>query len=58
MSYKLLPKKPTKVLQESLHKLYYRLGQEVPRHGHDEITLDMAPIDQDFKRKHKEVCPF
>ncbi|XP_053405869.1 C-myc promoter-binding protein-like isoform X2 [Mercenaria mercenaria] len=55
ISYKLLPKKATKVLQESLHKLYDRLNQELPRQGHDEVTLDIAPIDQDFKRKHKEM---
>jgi hypothetical protein len=43
------------VLQESLHKLYDRLNEELPRQGHDDVTLDIAPIDQDFKRKHKEV---
>ncbi|XP_060579637.1 C-myc promoter-binding protein-like [Ruditapes philippinarum] len=55
ISYKLLPKKATKVLQESLHKLYDRLNEELPRQGHDDVTLDIAPIDQDFKRKHKEM---
>jgi len=55
ITYKLLPKKPTKVLQDSLHTLYDRLIKELPRQGHDEVTLDMAPIDQDFKRKHREV---
>lgn len=56
ISYKLLPKKPTKVLQETLHKLYDRMNQELPRQGHDDVTLEIAPIDQDFKRKHREVC--
>ncbi|KAL4227448.1 DENN domain-containing protein 4B [Mactra antiquata] len=55
ITYKLLPKKPFKVLQETLRTLYDRLAHEVPRYGQDEISLDMAPIDQDFKRKHKEM---
>ncbi|XP_052793201.1 C-myc promoter-binding protein-like isoform X2 [Mya arenaria] len=55
LSYKLLPRKPTKVLQESLHRLYDRLVVELPRHGQDDSTVDLAPLDQDFKKKHKEI---
>ncbi|XP_052281049.1 DENN domain-containing protein Crag-like [Dreissena polymorpha] len=54
ISYKLLPKKPAKVLQESLHKLYDKLST-VKWSGHDESTVDMGPMDLDFKRKHREM---
>ena len=47
--------KPTKVLQETLHNLYDTVSQARTAHVQDEITLEMAPIDFDFKRKHKEV---
>lgn len=55
ITYKLLPKKPTKVLQDTLHSLYHQLMKELPRHGHDDVQLDMTGAEQDFKRKHKEV---
>ena len=32
------------------------MSQARTSHVQDEITLEMAPIDFDFKRKHKEVC--
>ncbi|KAL3866790.1 hypothetical protein ACJMK2_044059 [Sinanodonta woodiana] len=59
LNYKMLPKKAAKVLQETLYTLFNKLSQEVPRtstHANpDEISLEMAPTDHDFKKKQKEM---
>ncbi|KAK3096746.1 hypothetical protein FSP39_002860 [Pinctada imbricata] len=55
-NYRQLPKKPSRVLQDTLHKLFTELStkQSLSR-SIDEINLDMGPIDSDFKRKRNET---
>lgn len=56
VNYRSLPKKPARVLQDTLHKLFDELST---RHGlgHniDEINLEMGSFDTDFKKKRKET---
>ncbi|XP_041375007.1 C-myc promoter-binding protein-like [Gigantopelta aegis] len=56
LGHKMLPKKPARVLLESLHRLFDILVLQPDQpHTTDEVSLEMAPIDYDFKRKNKEM---
>ncbi|XP_064610092.1 C-myc promoter-binding protein-like isoform X2 [Liolophura sinensis] len=57
LSFKQLPKKPAKVLQETLIKLFEEWTQmpSAASHVHEEISLEMPSMDFDFKRKRKET---
>ncbi|XP_033751078.1 C-myc promoter-binding protein-like [Pecten maximus] len=56
VTYKQFPKKAAKVLYNTLHRLFDELcAQRSHTHSIDEISLEMAPIDHDFKRKRKET---
>ncbi|XP_050402671.2 C-myc promoter-binding protein isoform X3 [Patella vulgata] len=56
LNYKLLPKRPLRVLQETLHKLFNSLSdQSGQSHTTDEISLEMEAVDYNFKRKKKEM---
>lgn len=53
---KLLPKKPARVLQDTLHKIFDQLCQQPSTtQTPDEVLLEMAPIDYDFKQKQNET---
>ncbi|XP_029643627.1 C-myc promoter-binding protein isoform X2 [Octopus sinensis] len=53
---KLLPKKPARVLQDTLHKIFNQLSAHTSTTPTpDEVSLELAPIDYDFKVKQKET---
>ncbi|XP_061172987.1 DENN domain-containing protein 4C-like isoform X2 [Saccostrea echinata] len=55
VNYRSLPKKPARVLQDTLHKLFDELStRQGLGHNIDEVNLEMGSIDTDFKRKRKE----
>lgn len=48
--------KPARVLQETLHKLFDELcTTRVGTQMVDEIVLELAPMEHDFRMKRKEV---
>ncbi|BFY98657.1 hypothetical protein BsWGS_01697 [Bradybaena similaris] len=53
LNFKLLPKKPARVMYESLTKLYEKSSQSnaLKNDDADEFSAAMAHFDQDFKRK-------
>ncbi|XP_071110635.1 C-myc promoter-binding protein-like [Haliotis cracherodii] len=56
LNYKLLPKKAARVLLETLHSLFDVITLHPDQaHTTDEVSLEMAPIDHDFKWKKKEM---
>ncbi|XP_067665838.1 C-myc promoter-binding protein-like isoform X2 [Haliotis asinina] len=56
LNYKLLPKKAARVLLETLHNLFDVITLHPDQaHTTDEVSLEMAPIDHDFKWKKKEM---
>ncbi|CAG5134892.1 unnamed protein product [Candidula unifasciata] len=56
LSFKFLPKKPTRVMQECLSKLYEKASQpNVLKNDSDEVSLEMTHFDQDFRRKKKSM---
>lgn len=56
MSYKLLPKKPARVMQESLSKLYDKVSQpNSKKHDSEEVSLESAHHDAEFRRKKQDM---
>ncbi|XP_076102516.1 C-myc promoter-binding protein-like isoform X2 [Mytilus galloprovincialis] len=56
INYRNLPKKPARVLQETLHKLFDELcTTRVGTQMVDEIVLELAPMEHDFRMKRKET---
>ncbi|CAL1526082.1 unnamed protein product [Lymnaea stagnalis] len=56
ISFKLLPKKPTRVMQECLSRLYERASQpNVQKQASDEVSLEMTHFDLDFRRKKQDM---
>ncbi|XP_059175124.1 C-myc promoter-binding protein-like isoform X1 [Physella acuta] len=56
LSFKNLPKKPSRVMLESLSKLYEEASQpSVHKHGNDEVSLEMTHFDLDFRRKKQDM---
>ncbi|KAH9487854.1 C-myc promoter-binding protein [Bulinus truncatus] len=54
-SYKFLPKKPTRVLQECLLRLYDKVSSLNINKLNDEVSLEMTHFDIDFKRKKRDM---
>ncbi|KAK0048974.1 DENN domain-containing protein 4B [Biomphalaria pfeifferi] len=56
LSYKFLPKKPTRVLQESLLRLYDKVSSlNINKVTNDEVSLEMTHFDIDFRRKKRDM---
>ncbi|GFR95009.1 C-Myc promoter-binding protein-like [Elysia marginata] len=56
MSYKLLPKKPARVMQESLSKLYDKVSlPSAKKHDSEEVSLESAHHDAEFRRKKQDM---
>ncbi|RUS86371.1 hypothetical protein EGW08_005889 [Elysia chlorotica] len=56
MNYKLLPKKPARVMQESLSRLYDRVSlPSAKKHDSEEVSLESAHHDAEFRRKKQDV---
>nr|XP_022330471.1 C-myc promoter-binding protein-like isoform X2 [Crassostrea virginica] len=56
VNYRSLPKKPARVLQDTLHKLFDELStRQGLGHTIDEVNLEMGSFDTDFKRKRTET---
>ncbi|XP_012934851.1 DENN domain-containing protein 4B [Aplysia californica] len=56
LSYKLLPKKATRVLQESLSRLFAKASLlDVKPHDSDGVSLEMTHFDIDFRRKKQTM---
>lgn len=52
----MLLQKPTRVMQESLSRLYEKASQpHVLKNDGDDFSLDMAHFDQDFRRRKQIV---
>ncbi|CAH1795855.1 unnamed protein product [Owenia fusiformis] len=56
INYKMLPRKPAKVLRNTLERLFDIVCESAPATP-DEVALDMnmGSVDHDFKRKRKEI---
>ncbi|XP_022330463.2 C-myc promoter-binding protein-like isoform X4 [Crassostrea virginica] len=55
VNYRSLPKKPARILQDTLHKLFDELStRQGLGHTIDEVNLEMGSFDTDFKRKRTE----
>ncbi|GFO50358.1 C-myc promoter-binding protein [Plakobranchus ocellatus] len=56
MNYKLLPKRPSRVMQESLSKLYDKVSQPTAqKRDSEEVSLENAHHDAEFRKKKQDM---
>ncbi|XP_074649748.1 C-myc promoter-binding protein-like [Tubulanus polymorphus] len=54
-NYKLLPKKPLRILQNTLNRIYEQIFEQGSNASTPEVTLDTAPIDPHFRKKRRKL---